>query len=94
MAKDIDKCEHYNLTTGQRQMDTIFVGWKYPQEGWIKLNFDGAHKKSVDLTGCGGLLRDSDGRWIQGYTQKIGTCDAFHAEMWGMYERMKLARRR
>ncbi|MCH84072.1 ribonuclease H, partial [Trifolium medium] len=29
-----------------------------------------------------------------GYTQKIVTCDMFHAEMWGMYEGVKLARRR
>jgi hypothetical protein len=32
------------------------------------------------------LLCDSDDRWINSYTQKIGTtCNAFHAEIWGMY---------
>jgi hypothetical protein len=31
-------------------------------EGWIKLNGDGAYKKSVNLVGCGGLLQDSDER--------------------------------
>ncbi|MCI85796.1 ribonuclease H, partial [Trifolium medium] len=36
----------------------------------------------MDLAGCGGLLRDSNGQWIHGYTQKIGACDALHAEMW------------
>jgi hypothetical protein len=30
-VKVIDKCEHYNFTTGQRQMNTIFIGWKHPQ---------------------------------------------------------------
>jgi ribonuclease HI len=35
--------------------------------------------------GCGGLLRDSDGRRIKGYVRKIEICDAFNAEMWGMY---------
>jgi ribonuclease HI len=39
------------------------------------------------------LLRDSDGPWIQGYTQKISACDALHAKMWGMYMAMNLARR-
>jgi hypothetical protein len=51
-------------------------------------------KLSPYLVGCGGLLCDSNGRWIHGYTQKIGTCDAFYVEMWGIYERMKLAQRR
>jgi len=37
------------------------------------------------LAGCGGLLRDFDGRWIKGYTKKIGLCDTFYAELWGMY---------
>jgi ribonuclease HI len=45
------------------------------------------------LAGCGGLLRNSDGRWLKGYSHKIGTCDALCAEMWGMYLGMQLARR-
>jgi hypothetical protein len=85
MAMDIDSREHNHLIRGQRKKDIVFIGWKRPPESWIKLNCDGAYKESVDLVGCGGLLRDSDGRWIQGYTQKIGACDALHAEMWGMY---------
>jgi ribonuclease HI len=32
-----------------------------------------------------------DGRWIKGYAQKIGTCDALCAEMLGMYLKIKLA---
>ncbi|CAJ2642253.1 unnamed protein product [Trifolium pratense] len=94
MAKDIDGYEHHHFTRGRHRLETIFIRWKCPNEGWIKLNCDGAHKKSMDLAGCGGLLRDSDGRWIQGYTQKIGTCDSLHAEMWGMYAGMELARRK
>jgi len=43
-----------------------------------KLNIDGAWKGVGTLAGCGGLLQDSDERWIKGYTKKIGPCDAFH----------------
>ncbi|GAU35182.1 hypothetical protein TSUD_319920 [Trifolium subterraneum] len=93
MVRDIDSCKHNQLIGRQRKNDTIFVGWKQPPEGWIKLNCDGAYKESLDLAGCGGLLRDSNGQWIHGYTQKIGACDALHAEMWGMYVGMNLARR-
>jgi len=47
----------------------------------------------MDIVGCGGLFRDSNGRWLQWYTQKIGACDALHAGIWGMYRGMQMARR-
>lgn len=56
--------------------DTIYIGWKHPHRKWIKLNCDGAYKGSMNIAGCGGLFRDSDGQWLQGYTQKIGACGA------------------
>ncbi|CAJ2648154.1 unnamed protein product [Trifolium pratense] len=89
MAEDIDNYTHHPLNS--RQCDTIFIGWKKPQEGWVKLNCDGAYKDSLGLAGCGGLFRNSDGRWLKGYSHKIGTCDALCAEMWGMYLGMQLA---
>ncbi|MCH88188.1 non-LTR retroelement reverse transcriptase, partial [Trifolium medium] len=93
MAWDIDSSEHNHLNRGQRKKDIIFIGWKRPPEGLIKLNYDGDYKESVDLAGCDGLLRDSDGQRLQGYTQKIGVCDALYAEMWAMYVGMNLAQR-
>ncbi|PNX97212.1 nucleic acid binding protein [Trifolium pratense] len=54
-------------------------------------NCDGAYKDSLELAGCGGLLCDSDGRWLTRYSRKIGTCDALGAEMWGMYLGMQIA---
>jgi len=89
MAKDIDNCNQH--PTNLRHGDTIFIGWKRPQEGYVKLNCDGAYKDTLSIAGCGGLLRNSDGRWLQGYSRKIGACDALSAEMWGMYFGMKLA---
>ncbi|GAU44764.1 hypothetical protein TSUD_246570 [Trifolium subterraneum] len=71
----------------------FFIGWKQPQEGWIKLNCDGAHKSSINLSGCGGLLRDNNGNCLSSFARKIGSCDALQAEMWGMYIGMNLARR-
>jgi len=51
----------------------------------VKLNFDGACKGKRELVGCGGILRQSDGMWIKGFSCKSGACDALHAEMWGLY---------
>ncbi|GAU36844.1 hypothetical protein TSUD_213680 [Trifolium subterraneum] len=93
MTKDIKHYKHTLMTGIRRQRETIYIGWKYPHGDWIKLNCDGAYKDSMNIAGCGGLFRDSDGRWLKGYTLRIGDCDALHAEMWGMYTGMKMARR-
>ncbi|PNX96857.1 receptor-like kinase [Trifolium pratense] len=45
------------------------------------------------MSGCEGLLRDCYGNCLSSFARKIGSCDALHAEMWGMYIRMDLARR-
>jgi len=34
-------------------MESINIGWKRPQEGWIKLNSDGACKDRGKIVGCG-----------------------------------------
>jgi len=60
----------------------------------VKLNCDGAHKSSVNLSGCGDLFRDSSENCLNSYARKIGSCDALHAEMWVMYIGMDMARRR
>ncbi|MCI84373.1 hypothetical protein A2U01_0105651, partial [Trifolium medium] len=39
--------------------DTIFIDWKRPREGWIKLNCDRAYKDTLGLDGYGGLFRNS-----------------------------------
>ncbi|KAK2454367.1 heat shock 70 kDa protein [Trifolium repens] len=43
-------------------------------------------------TGCGGLVRDYTGRWIFGFTKKLGTASAYMAELWGLHEGLLLAR--
>jgi hypothetical protein len=43
----------------------------------------------MNVAGCGGLFRDSDGQWLKGYTQRISDCDALYAEMWEMYTRSR-----
>jgi len=73
------------LLKSPRQKETISIGWMWPLSGWVKLNCGGAWKWYGNLTRCGGLLRNSDGRWIEGYFKNIGMCDVLHAEMLGTY---------
>jgi len=41
--------------------------------------------------GCGNLLWDANDTWIKGFLRKVATCDALHAEIWGMYVGLELA---
>jgi hypothetical protein len=40
---------------------------------------------------CGGLLRDTNRRYLKGFAPMIGSCDGFYVEMWRMYIDMDLA---
>ncbi|PNX72087.1 ribonuclease H [Trifolium pratense] len=59
---------------------------------FINLDCDGAMKN--DIAGCGGVLRDQAGTWIMGFAKHVGNATAYIAELWGVYEGLKLARRR
>ena len=62
-----------------REYVTKFVGWMPPPNEWITLNTDGCCKGSSELAGCGGLLRNTNGDWIKGYSYNIGSCNALAA---------------
>lgn len=47
--------------------------WKPPDEGWVKLNSDGA-KSSQGSSACGGVLRDHNGNFICAFACKLGDC--------------------
>jgi ribonuclease HI len=68
------------------------IGWQPPKEGFIKLNTDGA-VGSTQVAGCGGVIRGSEGEWIRGFAKSVGRCNAFVAELCGVYEGLKCARR-
>lgn len=79
IVKDIEDCKMEPQFKGALTRDTVCIGWKRPQEGWIKLNFDDACKDKGAIARCSSLLRD--GNWIKGYVKKIDSCDALTAKM-------------
>jgi len=47
MAMDIDNCKQTHVIGSPQLTDTIFIGWKRPQENWVKLNCDGRIKAQL-----------------------------------------------
>ena len=62
------------------------VQWLKPAAGWHKLNTDGLVVNSSGLAGCGGLLRDSVGQWVVGFTKSISVNSSIVAELWALRE--------
>lgn len=57
-----------------------------PQVGWVKLNTVGASRGNPGLAGCVGVVRNDDGRWIAGFSRRIGVTTSFVVELWGLRE--------
>lgn len=69
--------------SGQVTRVNRMIAWTPPSVGWVKLNMDGALHGNPGLATGGGVLRDGEGQWIQGFTLNIGVCSAPLAELWG-----------
>lgn len=66
------------------------VRWTPPSIGWVCVNTDGAAYLHGDVAGCGGLLRDHEGKWLGGFSRNLGSCHAFMAELWGVLDGLQL----
>ncbi|KAI5324318.1 hypothetical protein L3X38_033391 [Prunus dulcis] len=56
-----------------------------PLPGVCKVNTDGSRINSSGLIGAGGLLRDSCGNWIKGFSVNLGYGSVIEAELWGIF---------
>ncbi|CAJ2661977.1 unnamed protein product [Trifolium pratense] len=70
----------------------VQVARKGPPNGWCALNIDGAAKSNLQRAGCGGVLCDAEGRWIEGFAKYLGYTSAYMTKLWGVYEILQLAR--
>ncbi|XP_061373767.1 glutathione S-transferase T2-like [Gastrolobium bilobum] len=61
------------------------------EEGYVKINTDGAARGNPGLAACGRVLRNSQGLWLRGYAIRLGRCTAFRAELWGIWHGLKEA---
>ena len=68
-----------------------FFGWTPPPPSFIELNSNASARGNPGFASAGGLLRDSNENWISGFTRKIGFTTSLAAELWGLWDGLRLA---
>jgi ribonuclease HI len=71
--------------------DTL-IGWQHSPHDFVKLNTDGSVLGNPGLASPGGILRDSNGNWLRGFSHKLGITNSLVAELWGVKDGLLLAR--
>lgn len=69
----------------------VLIEWLPPDDGWLKLNVDGACDTTTHCIPAGGLIRDHHGNWTGGFHQFLGRGNSLLAECWGALLGLKLA---
>ncbi|KAL4304528.1 hypothetical protein GQ457_10G007360 [Hibiscus cannabinus] len=64
----------------------LLMSWQRPPLEWVKVNVDAAVNVFDQRAVVGGVFRDSDGEWLFGFTQSIGSCSVLLAELWAIFE--------
>ncbi|RYR16350.1 hypothetical protein Ahy_B04g073348 [Arachis hypogaea] len=67
------------------------VGWSRPDEDYVKLNVDGSWFSQRSNAACGGVFRDSAGRFLKGFSCNLGNCSIMHAELWAIIHGLNTA---
>ncbi|KAK8672393.1 hypothetical protein V6N13_110765 [Hibiscus sabdariffa] len=70
------------------------IQWQPPPTNHICLNTNGAVSHSSKRGSCRGLFRDHFGNFLGAYVRPLGLTTILHAELWGIYEGLQLARQK
>lgn len=62
-----------------------------PPEDFIALNVDDSVREVGSLAGCGGVLRNSHGDFVLGFSQKLHSCSVLEAEVWVIFHGLQIA---
>ncbi|KAH1090753.1 hypothetical protein J1N35_018010 [Gossypium stocksii] len=52
---------------------------------WVFLYADGVVSRTSGRAAAGGVIRDSSGDWVMGYSRFLGNYSVFDAELWGIW---------
>ena len=56
----------------------------------MKLNTNGSSLGNPGIVGGGGVVRDEHGKWIVGFSRKIGRTTSYVAELWALWDGLNL----
>ncbi|OMO68571.1 hypothetical protein COLO4_29577 [Corchorus olitorius] len=65
--------------------------WEPPEEGWLKMNCDGAFKDAEDDSGIGVVIRNEDAKVVAGLNKTVKVNSSLMAESLAVREGLKLA---
>ncbi|KAK9023539.1 hypothetical protein V6N11_003757 [Hibiscus sabdariffa] len=67
------------------------VAWCPPSTGSMKMNVDGVRRVTDGVACCGGVLLDSNGVWLAGFSKYVDKCSALDYKFWVAYEGLQCA---
>jgi len=59
--------------------------------GWHKLNTNGASLGNLGKAGGEGIIRDSQGNWVKGFSRSIGYTTSVMSKLWALRDGLNLA---
>ncbi|RZC73607.1 hypothetical protein C5167_049083 [Papaver somniferum] len=94
LAKSLRNAREYFLALNDREgvnasCHEIQVPWRFPNNGFHKLNTDGASVDGV-IAGTAGVIRDDDGKFVACYCEHIYFNGSNDAEVWAVRDGLKI----
>ncbi|CAL8995807.1 unnamed protein product, partial [Prunus brigantina] len=80
-----------NLMVILLERSVVCLHWMAPLPNVCKINTDGSRINSSCHIEVGGLLRDSCGSWIKGFSVNLGYGSIIEAELWGLFWGLNMA---
>ena len=65
--------------------------WQLPPIGYVTLNVDGSVSLSKGVSGCGGVIRNDEGRWLLGFQCKSYSMLVLFVELHALLVGLRLA---
>ncbi|OMO94054.1 reverse transcriptase [Corchorus capsularis] len=87
--------EYYMVCTGKKKSDRDVaseVFWEKPQDGWCKINCDGAYCHQSKQAGIGVVVRDAEGHLLHGLGKQVKGDSALMIEAIAVKTGLKLAK--
>ncbi|KAL4325259.1 hypothetical protein GQ457_11G023500 [Hibiscus cannabinus] len=82
-----EECQQSSTTPMRLQLPApVIQRWSRPPLGWIKANVDASVHLPDGNASLGGVFRNENGSWINGFARNIGQCSVLFAELWALHD--------